>query len=52
MIIGYGFRDTHINEVLVRSVMEHGVAYQANSRGDRSRAGAQQISRLCIPFVV
>lgn len=23
MIIGYGFRDRHINEVLVRSVMEH-----------------------------
>lgn len=27
MIIGYGFRDPHINEVLVRSVMEHGMKF-------------------------
>lgn len=27
MIIGYGFRDRHINEVLVRSVMEHGMKF-------------------------
>jgi hypothetical protein len=27
MIIGYGFRDQHINEVLVRSVIEHGMRF-------------------------
>lgn len=27
MIIGYGFRDPHINYVLVRSVMEYGVKF-------------------------